>query len=101
MVVYRYENSIRGLNPRYRRKHNKWKGKLFILHESKNLNHSVLFQNSGDIFYFNENHIGFCVCSNAQNKLKLAFCVLSHIAPGMWLCFWPGEIRLGFFFVQT
>lgn len=54
-----------------------------------------------DIFYFNENHIGFCVCSNVQNKLKFAFCALSHIAAGMWLCFWPGEIRLRGFFVQT
>lgn len=102
VVVYRYENSIGNMNPGSRRKGNKQEGKLSLLLEGENLYHSVLFWKSGDIFYFNENHIGFCVCSNVQNKLKLAFSVLSHITPGMWLCFWPGEIRLGWvFFVQT
>lgn len=43
VVVYRYENSIGDLNPRSRRKHKKQEGKLFLLYDSKNLNHSVLF----------------------------------------------------------
>lgn len=94
------KSGIRDLSCRSRRKH-KWEGKLFLLNESKNLNHFVLLQMTEDIFYFNENHIGFCVCSNVQNKLKFAFCALSHISLGMWLCFWPGEIRLRGFFVQT
>lgn len=82
MVVYEYEKWYKGFKQQIRRKH-KQEGKLFLLNESKNLNHSVLLQMTEDIFYFNENHIGFCVCSNVQNKLKFAFCALSHIALGM------------------
>lgn len=96
VVVYKDEKWYKGLKWQIRRKQ-KQEGKLFLLNESKNLNLSVLLQMTEDIFYFNENHIGFCVCSNVQNKLKFAFCALSHIEAGMWLCFWPGEIRLRVF----